>query len=83
MIMEITQECSGIRNFDGFNVGDMLLAVNGISFCAFPDSLDVAQWISAYRDMKTPRLVCFFRPSVNGEFAFLPANVLVNMTNIM
>ncbi len=77
MTMEISQNCSAVDHLSKINVGDMLLAVNGTSFCSFSESFAVPQWVHAYKNIGMPRLICFFRPSANGEFSFIPSNVII------
>ena len=67
MTMEISQNCSAVDHLSKINVGDMLLAVNGTSFCSFSESFAVPQWVHAYKNIGMPRLICFFRPSASDK----------------
>lgn len=77
--MEVSQNYSTEKHLKQVHIGDLLLAVNGTSFCCFSESLLMSQWLVAYREVKMPRLICFFRPAANGESSFIPVNVIMEV----
>lgn len=56
---------------------DILVAVNGVSFCSFSESISGQEWHARLGAVNYPRLLCFFRRDPNGSDVFLPSKVFV------
>ena len=59
------------------SVNDIIVAVNGISICSFPDSLSKQDWFTRYNSVNFPRLLCFFHCDPNGTDVLIPSKVRV------
>ena len=59
------------------SVNDILVAVNGISFSSFPESLSKQDWYARLNSVSYPRLFCFFHCDPNGSDVFIPSKVFV------
>ena len=57
--------------------GDIFVAVNGVSVCAFPKNFPSQDWKTNLNNFSLPWLIAFFRRDENGPHLFTPMSVRI------
>ena len=57
--------------------GDIFVAVNGVSVCAFPKNFPSQDWKTNLNNFSLPWLISFFRKDENGPHLFTPMSVCI------